>query len=379
MKKFFKITALVMAMVMVFGALAGCASSESSGEATTAAVADDKTYTVTMQGTFSSSQIEYAMMEEMIQRVADISGGKLVIELAPLGTYASSLESWNACSQGVFDLNMNYGTWFKSADFGFHVLTTGNMSMDWNSRMVWLKEFGGQDIAAEAFAGQNVAYIGAIVDGTECANTNEIFEQVSDMEGLIFRTSDARLLNAMGISGVTYSLEELFTAFSTGAVDIAEYGYIAYNRTLGLTDVAKYGMFPDFWNVSNTMYVGMNQAAWDKLPAQYQELIKLAFNAYELEHWARTQYAAAIALNELEDSGKWNIFRLSGDAFAEMRQIMYEQVEAEDIATYGEDSLTAKVYNSYYDFYETWYPYYKVSAWWGHDLTAEECAGFAFQ
>lgn len=384
MKKRIRLLAFLLSCIMALSLFTGCSSGAITGENTrTEESAKPSTnvvvppssdvYTLKMQTSQGTNQIEYTMLEEVCEEIKVVSNGRLIVELYPNGTFASSMEIFNACMNGVFDIASGYGTWMKGIDFGFHVMTTGNMTMDWNSKVVWLNEFGGNEMITDALHKVGLEFITMHTDGTETAHANKEFTSIASMSGKKFRTSDARLLNELGVPAVTYSLEELFTAFSTGAVDIAEYGYLAYNRSLGLTDVSKYSIYPDFWNVSNSLTIAMNSAKYESLPSDLQQILKMAFKAYELEHYTRTQYASAVAMQELREDG-YNFTRLDSSEFAEMRKVMYEQIEKADIDEYG--GLTEELYNSYYDFYEVWYPYKKTSQWWGETLEPNEMMGF---
>jgi TRAP-type mannitol/chloroaromatic compound transport system substrate-binding protein len=353
--------------------LAGCSQTAGSQQ-TSGTAAPAQQYVLKMQTTQANNQIEFKMLTQMSEELLKASGGRVKVEVYPLGTFASSLESFQACMNGVFDICSNYGTWLKSIDYALHVLTTGNMQMDPIAKRIWLYEYGGIEIAERAFAKANLVFLAMHTDGTEVMMARELVRNVDQLKNKKFRTSDARLLNAVGIAGVTMPLEELFTAFQTGAVDIAEYGYLAFDQQLGLTDVAKYAVYPDFWNVHNSLSIAINKDSYAKLPEDVQILLKMAFRSYEFKHFSATQFASAQTMKELQESGKMQFARLNSEEFAGLRKLMYETIEAADIKEYG--GLTKEVFESQYAFMKIWYPYKKISRWWGEDLTPEEMMGF---
>jgi len=175
------------------------------------------------------------------------------------------------------------------------------------------------------------------------------------------------------VAGITLPLEEVFTGLQTGTVDMAEFGHLKYNEGLGLTDIAKYGIFPDFWNVHFITTVVINKNAWAKLPPDVQAIVEMAFKSREHQHWTKSQYLSAVAMRDLTEKKKMAFSRMDKAPFIELRKQMYA-IEQEDIKKYG--GLTAETYKSLYKFMEVWYPYKTMGAWWGDGLTPEQQMGF---
>jgi len=378
MKRNFRTKAMILIIsIVVFSLMfAGCGQTKAitSEQNSNSASAPGDIHILKMQTVQGNAQLEFKMLTEMAEELLKASNGRLKIEVSPNGTFASSTQAFNACMDGVFDICANYGTWLKGVDYALHVITTGNMQMDPISKRVWLYEYGGFELAQKAFDKANLELLAIHTDGTEVLMAREPYQSVDELKGKKFRSSDTRLMESKGIAGITMPLEELFTAFSTGAVDAAEYGYLAFDHQIGLTDIAKYGIWPDFWNVNNSISIAMNKNSYNKLPADLQALLKMAFRSYEFKHFALTQFASAKIMKELEESGKMQFKRLNSDEFAEMRKTMYEKIERSDIEKYG--GLTKEIYDSYYNFMKIWYPYKKISRWWGEDLAPEEMMGF---
>jgi TRAP-type mannitol/chloroaromatic compound transport system substrate-binding protein len=205
---------------------------------------------------------------------------------------------------------------------------------------------------------------------------NKPYKTIEEMKGRKMRTSDPRLLAANGIAGITLPLEEVFTGLATGTVDMAEFGHLKYNEGLGLTDVAKFGIWPDFWNGHFVTTVVVNKSAWAKLPPDIQQIVEMAFKAREFQHWTKSQFQSAVAMKELSEKGKMTFLRMEKDQFINLRKQMV-QIEQEDAKKYG--GLTAKTYESLYKFMEVWYPYKTIAAWWGTGLTPEQQLGYTPQ
>lgn len=334
----------------------------------------DKKFTWRMQVIHSPAHTDFQQDVQTAQNILKATNGRVNIEVVPNGTIVSSLEGFQACGDGVFEMHSSWPVYARGVEYALLPLSTGNLMMDSNDRYVWLYEHGGWDIFQKAFDKLNLKLLSIQIWGTEVLMANEPFATIESMRGRKMRTSDPRLISKHGIAGLTLPLEEVFTGLATGAVDMAEFGHLAYNEGLGLTDVTKYGIWPDFWNVHFVTTVVVNKTAWNRLPEDLQMIVQMAFRADEFNHWTKSQYTSAEAMKRLSKEGKMEFLRMDEKQFIPLRKQMYE-IELQDVQKHK--GLTAEAYKSMHDFMELWYPYKSKAAWWGQGLTAEQQMGFA--
>jgi len=321
------------------------------------------------QPVFSPGHVDWAILEKTIDDIWEASDHRLKIELYPSGTFAGSMEAFQACAEGVFEVHMSWPVYLRGVDFGFQAIGSGNMDMEAIDKYVWLNEAGGHEIVDKAFEEINLKYVAAAVWGTEVMNANIPVYNLEDLRGKVFRTSDPRLCEKHGIAAITLPLEEVFTALATGAVDVVEFGHLNFNEGLGVTDVTTYSIYPDWWNVQNLTAVVVNLDAWNALPPDLQKIVEMCFRAWEFHHYTKTQYASAVAQARMIEEGAMEFIRMDPEGFAQMRADMRE-IEKSDIEKYG--GLTREVYESYYDFKSVWFPYKDLARWWGWDVEPEE-------
>ncbi len=330
-------------------------------------------WTWRMQVIHSTAQSDFQQNAQTAEDIMKATGGRMQIKVSPNGTFSPSLEAFQACVDGVFEMHSSWPIYAKGVEYALMPLSTMGLGLDAHDRWVWFYEFGGWDLMQKAFDKMNLKLLAVEVWGTEVLMANKPFKSITEMKGRKMRTSDPRLLAKNGIAGITLPLEEVFTGLQTGTVDMAEFGNLAYNVGLGLTDIAKYGIWPDFWNGHFVTTVVVNKAAWAKLPPDIQMIIELAFKAREHQHWTKSQYQSSEAMRDLAEKKKMTFSRMDKTQFIELRKQMYA-IEQEDIKKYG--GLTAETYKSLYRFMEIWYPYKTTAAWWGDGLTPEQQLGF---
>ncbi|MBU2054308.1 MAG: TRAP transporter substrate-binding protein DctP [Proteobacteria bacterium] len=330
-------------------------------------------WTWRMQVIHSTAQSDFAQNAQTAEDIMKATNGRLQIKVSPNGTFASSLEAFQACGDGAFEMHSSWPVYAKGVEYAFMPLSNMSMGLDAHDKWVWIYEFGGWDLLQKAFDKMNLKLLAVEIWGTEILMANKPFKSIAEMKGRKMRTSDPRLLAKNFVAGITLPLEEVFTGLQTGTVDMAEFGNLKYNEGLGLTDISKYGIFPDFWNVHFITTVVVNKKAWDKLPPDVQAIVEMAFKSREYQHWTKSQYLSAVAMRELDEKKKMSFSRMDKAQFVELRKQMY-QIEQEDIKKYG--GLTAETYKSLYKFMEVWYPYKTLGAWWGDGLTPEQQLGF---
>jgi TRAP-type mannitol/chloroaromatic compound transport system substrate-binding protein len=364
---------LVAVVLSISVALVGCGSKQSTpgAPAGTSGFQEKPDFVWQMQVIHNPKQSDFEQHVKTAEEIYQATNGRLKIEVHPNGTFVSSMEGFQATGDGVFEMHASWPVFARGIEYALLPLSTGNMTMDSVDKYVWLYEHGGWDITQKAFDKLNLHFLAAEIWGTEVLMANEPFTTIKEMKGKTFRTSDPRLLEKNGVAAITLPLEEVFTGLATGVVDMAEFGNLDYNVGLGLTDVAKYGIWPDFWNVHFVTTVVVNKDAWNKLPADLKKIVEMAFKASEFQHFTKSQYRSAKAMQDL--SAKMEFSRMDDAQWAELRKQMYG-IELEDMKKHG--GLTEETMKSIHEFMELWYPYKDISRWWGWGLTAEEMMGF---
>lgn len=320
-------------------------------------------------------QMDYKMFEKVCDDVFTATNGRMKIELYPAGSFASSMEAFQACGEGVFEMHSSWPSYVKGIEYAFIPIADGNMSMGPLDRMIFLEQGGGNELMQEAFDKLNLEFISYRIWPPDTLASRFDFKSIAEMEGKKMRTSAPDIALAQGISAITLPIEEIFTAMASGAVDMLENCYLSYNRDLGITEIAPYGIYPDFWNCSFVETVVVNKNAWEKLPADLKIIVNSVFDGSMMNTFAQAEMTSAEDLKELTESGEVSFRRLAPEQFKDMRQDMIK-IEAAEREKQGADSLTAKTYDTVYEFYKNYYPYKELTAHWSTGLTASDAAGF---
>ena len=85
-----------------------------------------------------------------------------------------------------------------------------------------------------------------------------------------------QVMAKMGVNVVTLAGGEIFQALQTGAVDAAEWVGPYDDEKLGLNKAAKFYMYPGWWEPAPVLDVIINLNEYNKLPKEYQEIVRTA-------------------------------------------------------------------------------------------------------
>jgi TRAP-type mannitol/chloroaromatic compound transport system substrate-binding protein len=106
-------------------------------------------------------------------------------------------------------------------------------------------------------------------------------------------------LRRAGGTPVTLPGGEIFTSLQTGAIDATEWIGPYNDIAFGLQKAAKYYYYPGWQEPGAGLECIINADAWNSLPADLQELIRIGCQAIEVDMLSEYTYGNALALNEL--------------------------------------------------------------------------------
>ncbi len=241
------------------------------------------------------------------ERVAAMTGGKFKIEPRAAGEIAPGTEVLNVVSQGAVPCGHSAAYYYIGKSPAVAFGTTVPFGLNAQQQNAWLYDGGGlkvlQDLYAKKF---NVIQF-------PCGNTGvqmggwfrKEINTVADLQGLKMRIPGlgGQVMAKLGVTVQVLPGGEIFQALQTGAIDAAEWVGPYDDEKLGLNKVAQYYYYPGWWEPGPTLELQINLNEWNKLPAQYQEIIRAASYESNLTMLARYDARNNEALQRLKDAG----------------------------------------------------------------------------
>ena len=240
-------------------------------------------------------------------KVADMSDGRIEIEVFPAGTLGPGLKVSETVKNGVADMGH---TWV-GYDWGIDptaVLFGGYAgSFDTERMLHWLYRAGGADLHAqwrdEKFD---------LVSMPLFIRTSEVFlhsrkpvRTLEDIKGLKLRTAGAWLAisESMGAAPVTMPGGDVYPALERGTIDATEWGTLWENISPGFYRITKYVIIPGVHQPTAPFELVINKEAWNSLSEEDQKLIHDAAFMTTLNSWLTIGQEDAKALEFYREQG----------------------------------------------------------------------------
>ncbi len=284
-----------------------------------------------------------------VQRVQEMSGGRLAIKLFAAGELVPPFDSFDAVQSGTADVLHGSPYYWVGKSKAFNYFTTLPFGLSAIELPAWLTYGGGQELWEEAYADFGIQPFFA---GSSCVQAGGWFKNEinswEDLQGLKVRMAGlgGEVMRRAGSVVVLLPPGEILPALQSGAIDAAEWIGPWNDIAFGLQKVVKYYYVPAFHEPGPGLEISVNKAKFQALPADLQAIVRYA--------------AAATAQDTTTDFAYHNIQAfgpLLADYDVELRAFSDEIIERlgkitmEVVAEIGEtDDLTRKIHASFMDF-----------------------------
>jgi TRAP-type mannitol/chloroaromatic compound transport system substrate-binding protein len=217
--------------------------------------------------------------QRLAQSIADISDGRLVIQVYSGGELVPALECFDAVADGTADMahDAAYYHLSKSPACGFFTAVPfGLTAPEINA---WIRFGGGQELWDELYAPFGVKAFLAGNTGCQMGGWfRKEINSIEDLKGLKFRMpgQGGEVLSKLGVTVVTLPAGEIFANLQSGALDGTEWVGPYSDLALGLYKVAKYYYWPGFHEPGAALQCTVNTARFEALPGDLREIVAVA-------------------------------------------------------------------------------------------------------
>ncbi|MGQ0665058.1 MAG: TRAP transporter substrate-binding protein [Pseudomonadota bacterium] len=312
------------------------------------AVVGQSPIVVKMQTSWPSSDIWMEFAKEYVDRVDQMSGGRVKVDLLPAGAVVGAFQVLDAVNDGVLDSAHTvpvywYGKHKAASLFGTGPVFGGSAT----TMMAWFYQGGGADLYKELtqdILGLGVyGFYGFPMPAQPFGWFKNPVSTVADVQGFKFRSVGlaADLLSRLGMSVAQLPGGEIGPAMERGVIDAFEFNNPTSDRRFGAQDVAKYYMMGSYHQATEYFEIMLNKAKYNALPKEHQAILRYAAEAVSSANEWKGQDYYSKDLQELITKDKVNVLRTPKDVFE-------AQIKAWDglIETLGKDPFMKKVMES---------------------------------
>lgn len=302
-------------------------------------------YTFKFQSSDPSGVKNFEIQQQWADRVERMTGGRVEINLLPVGSVVGHTETLGAMKMGVLDGHISVTGYFSGKDPAFGLI--GNTVGAWSSPSQLINYIyygGGYELMNELYKPYGVKFIGGAATGLESLVSKVPLDGVADLKGLKLRAPEGLVQSvfaAAGAAPVNLPGSEVYTALSKGVIDAADYTVFSTNQQAGLNDIAPNPVYPGFHSLP-LVEIAMNLKEWNKLPDDIQAIMSTSVR--DFAHDISTQLAMAdvAAVKKARKDPNITIHNWSDEERKKFREIARKQWKI-----YAEQSPNAeKVYKS---------------------------------
>lgn len=287
--------------------------------------------------------------ENLAKRIETASGGRLRIKVFAGGELVPALEVFDAVINGTAQMGHDASYYHRGKVPAVQYFTAAPFGLTAPEMDAWLYYGGGLELWQELYEPLGLTVFPA---GNTCCQTlgwfNKELNSLDDLRGLKIRMPGlgGEVMQRAGATQVTMPASEIFTSLQTGAIDAAEWVGPYNDIALGLHKAARYYYYPGFQEPGPTEQCVINREAWDSLPADLQEIVKISCQATNLDMQAEYNWGNARALDQLRKDPNVELRELPDEIFDALRR--YADEAAEALAE--RDEFSARVQASINDF-----------------------------
>lgn len=326
MKKFTKLMALVLALVLVAGLLTACGPKQPSGSQEPAA--EQKPITLPWGFTAPANSVDEAYNQRTADRIKEYTNGAVTIQLYPGGQLGNEKVVLEGIVSGTIEQAGLSPNVVATVIPEFNVLCLPFLFDDVAHffRVVTSDEYFQK--MNEAANAKGMQYIGVNLALPRTVATRTPVRTPADAKGQVIRVMDGTIYSDMmacwGFGSSVIAYGEVYTALQQGVVDGVEN---ADNGNLAMKFYEQVEYSTSTYHVFHGQHVFMNLDVWNSLTPATQEAIRKAWKDVTAETAAEQVPLVPQQAKELADTGI-NIIELTADEkqqWIDASQPLYEK------------------------------------------------------
>lgn len=301
-----------------------------------------------MQSSWTSSDIFQEMAKQYTDRVEEMSGGRLKIDLLPAGAVVQAFQVQDAVNDGVLDAAHTVPAYWYGKNKAASLFGTGPVyGGDGVQMLAWFNNGGGAELYRELV--QDVLGLNLVgwflmpMPEQPLGWFKEPITSADQLQGLKYRTVGLAtdVMQSMGVSVTQLPGGEIVPALERGVIEAFEFNNPTSDSRFGAQDVSKVYMLGSFHQAAETFEIIFNKDVYDGLEPDLQAIVRYAVEAANTANLGTAMDNYSRDLQKLINEHGVKVHRTPDDVLA-------AQLEAWDqvIEKFGSDPFFQKVLDS---------------------------------
>jgi len=275
-----------------------------------------QTVTLKFQSTWPTKDIFHEMAVDYANRVNEMSGGRLKLDVLAAGAVVPAFQMQDAVHTGVLDGGHGVTAYWYGKHKAFSLFgTVPPFGWDANSVLGWMAYGGGYKLYNELMHDilklNIVGFVSGPMPNQPLGWFKKEVKTAADLQNVKYRTVglSADLFKEMGAAVTIVAGGEIVPAMDRGLLDAAEFNNPSSDRLLGFPDVSKVYMLQSWHQSAECFEIIFNKAKFDALSTEQKAVMKYAAEAASSDMlWkALDRYSKDLA--DLQTKDKVKVFR----------------------------------------------------------------------
>lgn len=270
-----------------------------------------------MQSGWPSRDFFHESATALTQKINEMSGGRLRIDLLPAGAVVGAFGIADAVNTGLLDAGHAVGVYAYAKSPTTSLFGTGpSFGMDAIDLLSWFYYGGGFDMYQQLLAKLKLNIVNFLFGPMPTQPLGWFRNPVlkpEQFKGTKYRTVglSAELFAELGASVVILPGGEIVPALERGVIDGAEFNNPSSDKVLGFPDVRKVYMLQSYHQPVESLEVNINKAKYEALPADLRAIVRWAIYAEGADFHYRAIAKNSLDLEEMEKQRGVRVFTTS--------------------------------------------------------------------
>ncbi|NIZ62222.1 C4-dicarboxylate ABC transporter substrate-binding protein [Sedimentitalea sp. CY04] len=285
-------------------------------------------YALRFQSSDPAGNPNFELQQAWAERVATLTGGRVTVEMLPVGSIVQHTETQDAVATGIIDGHVTDTSYFTGKDAAFGLIANPVGAYGSPAEMLNFIEYGGgKELMNELLNPYGLQFIGATTPGLEAFISKVPLNGVADLKGLKMRAPEGLVQNvflAAGAAPVNLPGSEVFTSLDKGVIDAADYTVFSTNHQQGMHDVANHPVYPGFHSMP-LVEVSINKGTWDSMPADVQSILEISVRDFARDMTSQLAMRDAVSVAAAIANPDITVHNWSAEERAKFRTIAKSQ------------------------------------------------------
>ena len=307
---------------------------------------------------------QFPILGEYAQKIANwieaMSQGRMKIQVYGGGELVPALEVFDAVSQGVAEMAHSASYYWAGKIPASQFFASVPFGMNARQMNAWLYFGGGLEIWRELYANFNIYPFASGNTGGQMGGWfNKEIISLDDIKGLKIRMPGlgGKVITKAGATSILSPGGELYTNLERGVIDALEWIGPYHDYLMGFNKISKYYYYPGWHEPGSTLELMVNKNAYEELPNDLKEIIKVAADASNVMILAAFDQKNTEYYHKILNEGKVQFKEFPAEVLNSLKS--YSEEVIEEIVS--EDAMSKKAIDSYRKFKSSSYEWFKIT------------------